>query len=155
MGSAVGLALGLGLANVATTVEAVQVVPNVVTNPDRFLALHQETHSRLRCVDQSLPSLDDPWGRVTFRADFLGSGYAETTPECLDAVRRIAATENLRLDTTYTGKALAALLADADAGKLHGRRVMFWNTYNSRRLPESVETAEVNTIPQSLRHYLE
>ena len=39
---------------------------------------------------------------------------------------------HIHIETTYTGKALAALVADARAGKLVGKTALFWNTYNSR-----------------------
>jgi hypothetical protein len=40
----------------------------------------------------------------------------------------------MHLETTYTGKALAALAADARAGRLIGKTVLFWNTYSSGKL---------------------
>ena len=42
-----------------------------------------------------------------------------------------AAAAGLRLEPTYTGKAMAALLADAASGALDGKRVLFLNTYSS------------------------
>lgn len=154
MGTAVGLALGFRLATCATRVEAVQVAPEPVTTHERFSALYWETNSRLMALDDRVPEINDPWQNVSLRAEFLGPGYAETTPECIDAVNRIADTEGLHLETTYTGKALAALLADAAAGKLRDRRVLFWNTYNSRPVPPEIDDIEISTIPESLRRYL-
>jgi D-cysteine desulfhydrase len=64
------------------------------------------------------------------RDGFLGEEYAAATRESLEAVA-LAAAHNIHLETTYTGKALAALVADARAGQLAGKTVLFWNTYSS------------------------
>ena len=101
-----------------------------------------------------MPTITDPWEKVSFRSEFLGTGYADTTPECIEAVRTIAELEGLPLETTYTGKALAAMIADAGAGKLAGKSVMFWNTYSSRPLPDDLEKVAIELIPESLHHYL-
>ena len=45
----------------------------------------------------------------------------------------------LTLETTYTAKAMATLLHDLS--RQPGRNVLFWNTYNSRPLPEVPVTA--------------
>ena len=52
------------------------------------------------------------------------------------------------LETTYTGKALAALRADAAAGRLAGKTVVFWNTYNSRPLPARRDGAGQSRVPR-------
>ena len=49
---------------------------------------------------------------------FVGSAYAETTPEGLDAIRLVAETEGIFLEPVYTGKAFAALLHDVRRGEL-------------------------------------
>lgn len=155
MGTAVGLGLGLSLAGVKTRVEAVQVVPNVVTNRERLQSMHEQTNEQLAALDDRVPVIADPWERVSFRTEYLGTGYAETTPECVEAVQQIGDLEGLQLETTYTGKALAALIGDAKAGKLAGQKVMFWNTYNSQPAPDDLDKVSVETIPESLRHYLQ
>jgi 1-aminocyclopropane-1-carboxylate deaminase/D-cysteine desulfhydrase-like pyridoxal-dependent ACC family enzyme len=41
----------------------------------------------------------------------------------------VAAGAGLVADPTYTGKTLAALLADGRAGRLRGRSVLYWHSY--------------------------
>jgi D-cysteine desulfhydrase len=65
------------------------------------------------------------------REGFFGDGYAQPTAEAHEAVD-FAAAQGLRLETTYTGKAMAAVVADARNNKLADKTVLFWNTYNSR-----------------------
>jgi D-cysteine desulfhydrase len=78
----------------------------------------------------------------------------ELHEECLEAVELMSATERLQLDTTYTGKALAALLHDARETKTAGRRALFWNTYNGRPYPDDLDTIRPEAIPEPFRRYL-
>ena len=64
------------------------------------------------------------------------------------------AAEGLRLETTYTGKGLAALIADARSGELAGQQVAFWNTYNSRPYPKNLGAADTSNVPAELQAYL-
>lgn len=120
-GTYVGLQLGLRLAGLSVPVMGVRV-----TDP-QFLG------------DSHLAHLADwtaRWGgwRVDaaldpVRGDQLGAGYGESTPMAEEAVR-LAALDGLTLETTYTGKALAALVQDARSHRT-GRAPLFWHTYSS------------------------
>jgi hypothetical protein len=58
---------------------------------------------------------------------YLGAGYAHPTTEARQAVAFTAQTEGLRLETTYTGKAMAAML---DYARRHpGARLLFVDTF--------------------------
>jgi D-cysteine desulfhydrase len=63
--------------------------------------------------------------------DQIGRGYGHATDVALEAWTA-AARVGLVLEPTYTGKALAGLLADAHSGLLDGKRVLFINTYAGR-----------------------
>ena len=62
--------------------------------------------------------------------DQIGRGYGHATEAAVRAVEA-ARRCNLVLETTYTGKALAALIAHAESGELDGKRVVFVDTYSS------------------------
>jgi len=49
---------------------------------------------------------------------FIGAGYGISTPEGIDAIRLVARTEGIFLDPTYTGKAMAGLMAEIRAGRM-------------------------------------
>ncbi len=49
----------------------------------------------------------------------------------MDAMDIIKEYENIVLDGTYTGKALAGLLAHAQTGMFDNKTVLFWNTFCS------------------------
>jgi D-cysteine desulfhydrase len=90
----------------------------------------EEAVALLRELDGGFPMIRPESVALEVRDGFLGEEYAAATPGSLEAVA-LAAAHNIHLETTYTGKALAALVADARAGKLAGKTVLFWNTYSS------------------------
>jgi 1-aminocyclopropane-1-carboxylate deaminase/D-cysteine desulfhydrase-like pyridoxal-dependent ACC family enzyme len=52
------------------------------------------------------------------RGGFIGRGYGIPTAEGIDALRLVARTEGLFLDPTYTGKAMAGLIAEIRSGHI-------------------------------------
>jgi hypothetical protein len=63
--------------------------------------------------------------------------------------------QGLKLETTYTGKAFAGLVADARAGRLAGQRVVFWHTYNSAPYPPAEAAVDFTGLPPEFKRYLE
>jgi D-cysteine desulfhydrase family pyridoxal phosphate-dependent enzyme len=49
---------------------------------------------------------------------YIGEGYGIATPECVEAIRLVAAQEGILLDPVYTGKAMACLIDHARRGTL-------------------------------------
>jgi 1-aminocyclopropane-1-carboxylate deaminase/D-cysteine desulfhydrase-like pyridoxal-dependent ACC family enzyme len=154
MGTAVGLALGLRLAGLNTQLQAVQVTPSAVFSENAFNRLFGKTNQELHKHDPSIPLLDQPMANLKIRHSFFGPGYAEATPEAISAVDQIKESEGVILESTYTGKALAALIHDATTGALTDKSVLFWNTYNSRPYPENLDSVSRDALPESLQHYL-
>jgi D-cysteine desulfhydrase len=151
LGTAVGLAIGFAAAEVTTRVEAVRVTPEEVANLDVARALTEETVAMLTGLDPDFPPVTFDDLALNLRSDFFEPGYGIPTPETLAAVQ-MAAGAGLTLETTYTGKAIAALMADTDAGLLEDEHVVFWDTYNSAPLPApGPDTA----LPLPLQLYLE
>ena len=129
-GTASGLAIGLAALGLRTSVIGVRVVPAESTNSVRTRRVMEEAVALLRELDASFPAVRQEGVALEVRDGFLGEEYAATTAESLEAVA-LARVHNIHLETTYTGKALAALVADARAGTLAGKTVLFWNTYSS------------------------
>jgi D-cysteine desulfhydrase len=63
----------------------------------------------------------------------VGGGYGHRTERGVWATELAERIEGLELDTTYTGKALGALLVRE---RNEDAPVLFWNTYSSRHLEE-------------------
>jgi D-cysteine desulfhydrase len=125
-GTVAGLMIGLRLAGLATKVVGVQVVPAPWVTVGATLRLANRTAALLARHDVKPGRFTR--GDLRFVADQLGPGYGSTTDAATRAVAR-AAQAGVPLETTYSGKALAALLADGERGLLAGQRVLFLATY--------------------------
>ncbi len=119
-GTAAGLLAGLTF---DVDLVAVRVVDRVVANAMkvRRLARASRRLAEIRRHDFS--------ARLRVLHGFFGGAYGRATAAADAAVHR-AANIGLRLEPTYTGKAMAALLAHAASGQLDGKRVLFLQTYN-------------------------
>jgi D-cysteine desulfhydrase len=153
-GSMVGLVLGLRLAGLRSSVQGVLVTDILPPSPRRLARAARGTLRLLRRADPSVPELrlrpeDFPLSR-----DQLGSGYGAPTPASNEAVAAAAAL-GLRLDTTYTGKALATLRARAAHGALGAGPVLFWDTYNAVDVAAAAPRAVVEAdLPAGIRRAL-
>jgi len=150
-GSVSGLSLGLRLAGLSTQVIATQVTPPVMSGPAAHERLFHETNALLHALAPSIPVFVDPGHNVEHRSNQFGAGYAHATIAAEHAVERIKKTERIELETTYTGKALASLINDLEAGRRG--TVMFWNTYNAQPY-QCADTARGAELPELLQPYL-
>lgn len=151
LGTAVGLAVGFGAAGARTRVVAPRVTPATVANEAFAERLTRATVALLRQTDPSFPVVEFAGLRFELRQEFFGPGYAVPTPQAEAAVAVARDVCGLRLETTYTGKAFEALLADAAAGRLADADVVFWDTYNSAPLPAA---GPPEALPVALREYV-
>jgi D-cysteine desulfhydrase len=127
-GTTAGLVAGLGQTQLATRVLAVRVVHPLLAPRARTLRLARRALRLLEHAGARVRPVDPE--RLEIIGDQLGAGYGSPTPAAAAAVAR-AAGEGLELETTYTGKALAGLIARAP--HLRGP-ILFWNTFAAARL---------------------
>lgn len=141
-----GLALGFALAGAPIKIEGVQVTPDSVQPAQRCVELYKQTSTELHRLDSTVvvPSLDAY--AVNVRRDQLGEGYAMPTSAAREAAD-LMQLEGMPASLTYTGKAMAALIADARAGLLRDKNVLFWNTYNSRPYPNLPDDESWRELP--------
>lgn len=155
MGTAAGLMLGLRAAGLKTEVIAVRVVDEAFAPPSRLVRQFNQTGELLHAKDEAFPRLTLTEPEVNLRHEFFGAGYACFTPEGEAAVRLMEETEGLKLEGTYTGKALAALVHDARQGRLTGKVALFWNTYSSRDFSPLIAGADYRRLPHAFHRYFE
>ena len=110
---------------------AVRVVGALATGPRRVERLARAVDALLAPVGGRALAGTPARLRVETRA---AGRYGAPTPASLRAVA-LAARAGLELDPIYTGKVLAALLADARAGRLDGKRVLLLHSFG-RVTPE-------------------
>lgn len=156
MGSCAGLALGLALAELPAELHAVRVVDDRFASPSAFARLMHKTSSMLRRLDSSIPEDLADRTRLSWRNEFFAGGYAEFDDVTVAAVARAKDELGLGLETTYTGKAMAALLHDVALPDYAGEPYLFWDTYNSRTLPVGSERPDAaDNIPPEFMNYFD
>jgi D-cysteine desulfhydrase len=154
-GTLAGLQLGLRLAGLGSRVSAVRVVREDVADPARWRRLYRQAAELLAPDVPAVRDLPDADAGLRVRHGFFGPGYARYTPEAMAACGRAEQLAGIRLEGTYSGKAFACLLADLDAGRLAGQRVLFWNTYSSAPPPPQIETMDYRELPAFFHYYFE
>jgi D-cysteine desulfhydrase len=150
VGTAAGLLAGLRIAGLDTRMVAVRVVREDIARPERFRAL---TRGALELLGN--PEAVDRGALPDIRHEFIGPGYARFTPEGVAAMTRAREMIGIKLDGTYSGKAFAALLADAGSGRLAGKTVLFWDTYSSRPPAAEAMALDYRDLPEPFHYYFE
>ena len=154
MGTAIGIALGLAIAELDIEVHAVRASVTDITNDHLMTKLAQKTVTMMRRLDDSVPPDLASRTNIRLRNSFFGAGYAHTTPEADDAIAFAKEQLNIRLETTYTGKAMAALLADIKKPESEELDILFWNTYCA--MPVTVPTdrpLDESALPEEFQRY--
>jgi D-cysteine desulfhydrase len=154
MGTAMGLLLGLKACGLGGQVVTVRVVEKQFVNEKRARRLFQACNRLLHGADPQFPLFPFPEDQFEFRHDFFGGEYARYTEASVAACRR-AAEAGLKLEGTYTGKAFAALLHDGSAGRLAGKRVLFWNTYSGVDFSSELAGLDYRDLPPAFHRYFE
>jgi 1-aminocyclopropane-1-carboxylate deaminase/D-cysteine desulfhydrase-like pyridoxal-dependent ACC family enzyme len=131
--TAAGLALGLAAAGVDTRVVAVRTTERWLANPFRLKRLVYKAEGLLRAKERRFPEVAArAFASIELDHVEFGKGYGKPTPSS-EAAAHLADREGITLDPTYTSKALAALVRDAEAER-HGKKLLFWNTLSSASL---------------------
>jgi D-cysteine desulfhydrase len=155
MGTAAGLTLGLRVAKLGGRVISVAVLSEKFTNTRVMIKLIDKTNALLCSLDASFPRFDFSETDIDIRHDYSGKRYALFTDEGMEAVSLMRECEGIKLDGTYTGKALAALKHDAKSGNLRGKAVLFWNTLNSRDFSDAISHLDYHDLPRRFHRYFE
>jgi 1-aminocyclopropane-1-carboxylate deaminase/D-cysteine desulfhydrase-like pyridoxal-dependent ACC family enzyme len=154
MGTAAGLALGLALAGLRSEVQAIRVSDTAICNEQVLQRLMRKTALMMHRLDRSIPVDLAKRTRIRLRHSYFAGGYARSDRKTLDAIRIAGEQLGLELESTYTGKAMAALLDDAVEAAA-GDDWLYWNTYNSAALPlANGQSADRSAIPQEFHSYL-
>jgi len=122
-GTVAGLLVGLQLSGLQSKVYGVRVVSRFLVNRRSTLSLARAT---LRLIDRDKKL--DP-SRLIVDHDFYGEGYGVESPAGLAAIES-AAECGLKLEPTYTGKALAAGLYAMKTGAISGD-ILYIDTVSS------------------------
>jgi D-cysteine desulfhydrase len=128
-GTVAGLAAGARLAGLRSRVAAVLVTDILPPSEGRLSRMANRSLALLAAGVPAAGALSLRPDDFTILRDYVGPGYGAPTDEARRARDMILRTENLKLETTYTAKCLAAIL-DRRFPKVNGP-ILFWNTYSS------------------------
>lgn len=129
-GTVAGIALGLAIAQMETSVIGVQVTPAMIANRTRVLRLVSRTaHLIESTTGERLPRVARH--RLGVARNAYGGAYGRAVPAAIEAARRLEQRTGIRLDHTYSAKAFAVALGLAQSA---GGHTLFWNTFDSRLL---------------------
>ncbi|MGI9202543.1 MAG: 1-aminocyclopropane-1-carboxylate deaminase/D-cysteine desulfhydrase [Woeseiaceae bacterium] len=154
MGTAVGLALGLASGGLDTEINAVRITPGSLTNLGAIRALTCKTAAMMHALDETVPPDLAGKTNIRLRDEFFGPGYAESTIASEAAVRFGLDQLDLALETTYTGKTLAAVLSDLQSPTACKLNPLYWHTYNSAPLDVPADRPlDTNALPENFLQY--
>lgn len=127
-GTAAGLALGFAIAELPTVVTAARVVPRLVANRRRVLRLTRACAALIaRSGGGAVPRVRPEAVEVVH--DVYGGAYGRALPAAREAADLVERAADLRVDDTYSAKALLAALRLARA---RSDPVLFWLTFDVR-----------------------
>jgi len=154
MSTAAGLALGLSLAELPIDIHAVRVSHTSIANPAVLAHLLRKTTAMLRNLDTSFPDNIAAIARIFLRDEYFGAGYAHSNALVDAAIATAADQFDIALESTYTGKAMAAMLCDLNTVDGRYARYLFWNTCHSQPLTESVDQPlDRSRLPEEFLRY--
>ncbi|WP_031002448.1 1-aminocyclopropane-1-carboxylate deaminase/D-cysteine desulfhydrase [Streptomyces sp. NRRL F-5727] len=131
-GTAAGLALGLRLAGLRTRVRGIVVNDTLRLDSAKLVGLAGRSRQLICARGADLPRTALGPADVVSEYGWLGAGYAHPTEAGARALHRAATEAGLELESTYTAKALAALVDLDAAGSLGREPVVFLNTFGPR-----------------------
>jgi D-cysteine desulfhydrase len=153
-GTLAGLVAGCRLAGLSARVVGVLVNDILPPSPRRLASAARAGVAQLRRAHSGIPEVAIRASDFDLVRDQLGPGYGAPTPEARDAVAA-AADCGLTLETTYTGKCLAAIRARAQQGGLPKGPILFWNTYNGVEVAAHAPAPlDPDALPPRLRRFI-
>ncbi len=155
MGTASGLTLGLKAAGIQTKVIAIRVIDTMFANREDFLSLIKQTSEFIHQQDAGFPDATVTDTDFEIIQDFYGIEYARYTKESAQAVSLLKQTDGVRLEGTYSGKAMAALIDFCIRKEYQDKKILFWNTYNAQDLSGEIKASDYKILPRDFWWYFE
>ncbi|HXE60589.1 MAG TPA: pyridoxal-phosphate dependent enzyme [Gemmatimonadaceae bacterium] len=146
-GTAAGLALGFAIAGLETEVVGVRVVPRVVSNRWRVLALaHRCARLIERTTGTRVPRVRRRAVRVLHR--YYGGAYGRPLGAAREVRGLLQRATGVILDETYGAKAFAAAM---DLAQTTDATILYWLTFDARSVSDGAHTAHAGASEEG-RH---
>lgn len=150
LGTAAGLVLGCKLAGMKTRVVGVVTSMRWYCTPGRVAKLARATAALLRRHDPAFPDVQIESEDLMVVNSVLGRGYGHVTDSAAQWGERFEACEGIRLDSTYTAKALDGAMQFIHENRGEKKNHLFWHTYQELPMIEM----DVARVPFHLRRYM-
>ncbi|MFX1493454.1 MAG: 1-aminocyclopropane-1-carboxylate deaminase/D-cysteine desulfhydrase [Promethearchaeota archaeon] len=160
-GTAAGLIAGCKLLGLKTKVCVVAVYTSLTANPSAIIKNANKALKYLRKRDKSIPNIEVLEDDFEFISGYLGTGYGVKTIRGQTAIDKVMELEghhkDFKLETTYTGKAMAAMFNYLEKEENKSKKVLFWNTYNSNDLDKFVRETnfDYQKLPKKFHKFYE
>jgi len=153
-GTFAGLILGMKLAGMESTVVGVSVYNKKFAGERVTAWMARRSLRFLRRRDPSIPALKISHQEIVMLHDYLGPGYAHFTKKGVEAIKLARELEELKLEGTYTGKAMAGFIDFMSRPERKKSPALFINTYNSVPLDPLLESCPgPEILPAPVREY--
>jgi D-cysteine desulfhydrase len=153
-GTHAGLVAGLALAGLRTRVVGVLVTDILPPSPRKLARMARGVLRALHAKLPRVPRLEIRERDFDLVRSQLGAGYGAATPAARTAVAT-AADLGLAIETTYTGKCLAALIERVRSQGAPRGPILFWNTFNAIDVAKSAPAPlDPRAVPRPLRRFL-
>jgi len=160
-GTAGGLIAGCKLAGLKTKIHCVQVSMDWVVNKSTVALNANKALEYIQKKDKSFPKIKVEEDDFEVISGYLGSEYGVKTIRSQNAVDKVWELEGkkrgFKLETTYTGKTMAAMLDYLEKDENKSKIVLFWNTYNSNDLDGYLRETNFNykKLPKKFHQFYE
>lgn len=161
VGTAAGLIAGCKILGLKTKVHVVAVATSLTSNPSAVKKSANKAIKYLRKRDKSIPKIKVIEEDFVFIDGYLGSTYGVKTRKGQNAVDKVHELEghrgDFKLETTYTGKTMAAMFDYLKDENHKNKTFLFWNTYNSNDLNIYLKKTDFkyDTLPKKFHKFYE
>ncbi|MDO5577434.1 MAG: pyridoxal-phosphate dependent enzyme [Fibrobacter sp.] len=152
-GTAAGLILGMKASGIKSKLIAVNVVSPSLSNFEKVGELFESANRLLHDIDNRFPICSLKRSDIEVNDSYIGRGYGETTPEASFVSEHFLESDNIHLETVYSGKAFAAFYDEIKSG--FGNNSLFWDTKSSVPLPPESLEQDFRKLPDPLHKYFE
>ncbi|MFX0106136.1 MAG: 1-aminocyclopropane-1-carboxylate deaminase/D-cysteine desulfhydrase [Candidatus Hodarchaeota archaeon] len=160
-GTAAGLVAGCKLLGLKSKVFAVAVYKKFLANASNLARNANKALKYLYKKDENFPKIKVTEDDFELVRGYLGSGYGVKTKKSQNAVDTIFDLEGkekgFSFETTYTGKAMAAMFDYLKKEENKNKILLFWNTYNSNDLDNYIKETKFDykKLPKKFHKFFE
>lgn len=160
-GTAAGLIVGCKLLGLKTKIYAVAVSAKKFASEDTIIQNCEKAIKYLVKVDNSFPNISITKDDFKMIYGYLGSNYGVVTEKsqaAVDVTMRLEGdSKGFIVETSYTGKTLAAMFDFFQSEEKKSKIVLFWNTYNSNDMDSYLKETNFDweKLPKKLHKYYE